>query len=51
MSMMFLHLAKDAQEDMLKLNHIYSLKEIFVPPDRYLRSNIDEVQLEDERTI
>ena len=38
-----LNLAKDAQEDMLKLNQVYPLKEGFGPPDRYLRANLDKV--------
>ena len=42
-----LHLAKDAQEDMLKLNQVYRFKEGFGPPDRYIGDNIDKVQLED----
>ena len=40
-----LHLAKDVQEDVLKLNQIYRLKEGFGPPDRYFGSNVDNVQL------
>ena len=40
-----LHLAKDAQEDMLKLHQAYWFKECFGPPDRYLRANVDKVQL------
>ena len=46
-----LHLVKDAQEDMLKLNQVYQLKEGFGPPDRYLGVNIDKVQLEDGITV
>ena len=42
-----LHLKKDAQEDMLKLNQGYQLKGGFGPPDRYLGANIDKFQLED----
>ena len=38
-----LHLAKDAQEDMLQINQLYQLKEGFGPPDRYLRANLDKV--------
>ena len=39
-----LRLAKDEQEDMLKLNQVYRLKEYFGPPDRYLGANIDKVR-------
>ena len=46
-----IHLAKDAQEDMLKLNQVYQLKEGFGTPDRYLRDNVYKVQLEDGRTV
>ena len=46
-----LHLAKDTQEDMLKLNQVYQLKECFEPADRYISSNVDKVQLEDGRTV
>ena len=46
-----LHLAKDAQEDMQKLNQVYLLKDGFGPPDRYLGANVDKVQLEDVRTL
>ena len=45
------HLEKDAQEDLLKLNQVYRLKEGFGPPDRYLRGNVDKLQLEDGRTL
>ena len=41
-----IHLARDAQEDILNLNQVYLLKEGFGPPDRYLGSNVDTVQLE-----
>ena len=41
-----LHLAKDAQEYMLKLNQVYRLKEFLGPPDRYFGANVDKVQLE-----
>ena len=47
----FLHIAKYAQEDMLKLNQVYRLKEGVGPPNRYLGANVDKVQLEDERTF
>ena len=40
-----IHLAKYVQEDMLKLNQVYSLKEGFGPPDTYLRANVKKVQL------
>ena len=46
-----LHLAKDKQEDMLKLNQVYRLKEGFGPPDRYLGANVNKFQLEDGRTV
>ena len=36
-----LHLAKDAQEDMLRINQIYRLKEGFGLPYRHLRDNFD----------
>ena len=40
-----LHLAEDAQEDMLILSQAYRLKEGFGPPDRYLGANVNKVQL------
>ena len=46
-----LHLVIDAQEDMLKLNQVYLLKEGFGTPDRYLGANVNEVQLEYGRTV
>ena len=46
-----LHLTKDAQENMLKLNQVYLLKEGFGPPDRYLGANVNKLQLEAVRTI
>ena len=46
-----LHLAKDAQEDMLKLNQVYWSKEGFGPPDRYLGDNVDKFQLEDGKNV
>ena len=46
-----LYIAKDVQEDMLKLNQVYRLKECFVPPDRYLGDNVDKFKLEDGRTV
>ena len=38
-----LHLSKDAQEDMLKLNRVNLLKEGFGPPYRYLGANVNEL--------
>ena len=46
-----LHLANNAQEDMLKLNQVYRLKEGFGTPDRYIGANVDKVQLEDRKTV
>ena len=46
-----IHLAKYTQEDMLNLNQVYRLKEVFCPLDRYLGAYFDEVQLEDGRTV
>ena len=46
-----LHLEKYAQEVKLKLNQVYRLKGGFGLPDRYLRSNINKVQLEYGRTF
>ena len=46
-----IHLAKDIEEDMLKLNHVYRLREVFGPQDRYLGTNSNKVQLEDGRTL
>ena len=40
-----LHLAKDAQEDMLRLNQVYRFKEGSGPPDRYIGANVDKFQL------
>ena len=40
-----LHLANDAQEDMLNLNQVYRFKEGLETPDRYLRDNVNKVQL------
>ena len=40
-----LHLAKDAQKDMLELNQVYILKEGLVPPDRYIGANLNKFQL------
>ena len=45
------HLAKDAQEYILKLNQVYRRKGGFGPPDIYLGANIDKAQLEDGRTV
>ena len=46
-----LYLAKDSQEDTLKLNQVYQLKEGFGPTYRYLDSNVDKVQVENRRTV
>ena len=46
-----LHLAKYAQEYMLKLKQIYRLKEGVGSPDRHLSANVNKVQLEDGRTF
>ena len=46
-----LHLAKDTQEYILKLNQVYKLKEGSVPPDRYLGVNLNKFQLEDGRIV
>ena len=46
-----LYLAKDAHEDMLKLNPVYQLKEGFGPPDSYIGANVDKFQFEDVRTV
>ena len=42
-----LHLAKDTQEDMWKLNQAYQLREGFGPPYIYLGADIDKVELQD----
>ena len=42
-----LHLVKGAQEDMLKLNQVFILREFLQPLDRYLNLNVDKVQLKD----
>ena len=39
-----LHLEKDAQEYMLKLNQVYFLKEYFRPQDKYLGANVNKFQ-------
>ena len=41
----FLHIGFNPKEDMDTLNIIYPLKEGFGPPDRYLRTNVEKVQL------
>ena len=46
-----LHLAKDAQEDMLGLNQVYLLRECFGPSDRYLGASANKFQLKNERTV
>ena len=40
-----IHLAKDAQGDVLKINQGYQFREGFGPSDRYIRSDINKVQL------
>ena len=45
------HLAKDTQEDMLKLNQVYLLEEYFGSPDRYPRTNVVKFKLEYGRTF
>ena len=42
-----IHLAKDTQENMLKLNYVYPLKDSFGPPDRYLGTNVKKFKLLD----
>ena len=39
-----LHIANNAQEDMLKLNRVYQSEEIFGPVDRHIGANVDKVQ-------
>ena len=46
-----LHPENYSQEYMLKLNQVYLLKEGFGSPYRYLRANVDKVQLENGRTV
>ena len=46
-----LHLAKDAQEGLFKLNQVYRLKVVFGPQYRYLGANDDKVQLEYVKTV
>ena len=46
-----LHLSKNAQEYMLKLNQGYRSKEGFGPIDIYLGANINKFQLEYGRTV
>ena len=46
-----LHLENNTQEDRLKLNQFYRLKEGFGPPDRYIGGKVDKLQLEDGRNI
>ena len=41
-----IHLAKDLQEDMLRLNQVYQLNEGLRSLDRYLDANVNKVQLE-----
>ena len=46
-----IHLAKDAQVDMMKLNQIYQLKEDFGPQNIYIGANAYKGQLKDGRAI
>ena len=46
-----LHLSKDSQEYMLKLNQVYWLKEVFGTPYIYIGANVDKFQLEDGITV
>ena len=46
-----LHLSKNVQEYMLKLNHVYRLQEGFCPKDRYLGGNVNKVKLDYGRTV
>ena len=46
-----IHLAKDLQEDMLRLNQVYRLEEGFGTPYIYLRANVDKLQLEYGRSV
>ena len=46
-----LHLVNNSQEDMLNLNQVCGLKEVFWPLDRYIGTNIDKVQLKDGITV
>ena len=41
-----IHLEKDSQEDMLKLNQVYQLKKGFGLLDIYIASNVNKFQLE-----
>ena len=40
-----LHLIKDAKEDILKLYQVCHLKEGFGPPNRYIRANVNKLQI------
>ena len=46
-----LHLENNTQEDRLKLNQFYRLKEDLGTLDRYLGANFDKVQFEYGRKI
>ena len=46
-----LHIGFKQKEDMDALNMIYRLKEVFVPPSRYLGENVEKVQLKDGRVV
>ena len=41
-----IHLEKDSQEDMLRLNQVYQLNEGLRSLDRYIDANVNKVQLE-----
>ena len=38
-----IHIAKDSKENMMNINQVYILKEVFGPPDIYLGVNVDNV--------
>ena len=46
-----INLAKDAQEDILRINQDNQLREGFGPSGRYLGANVDKFQLEDEISV
>ena len=46
-----LHIGFNPKEDMDVLNIIYRLKEVFGPPDQYLGTNVEKVQLKDGRIV
>ena len=45
------HICFNPKEDMDALNIIYRLKEVFVPPDRYLGENVEKLQLKGGRVV